>query len=219
MSFPVDFSIAQTSTMSEFFKAELKDKFLQYASERDDYFEVQLLYDEFLRPNYSLQFVEKLILEIIDYNPHLLDIMSGNGSKIFMLSATANSKEFVEEGGFKDIYIEEEEKWDAFLSQLSNSRKLTAEEKVSLGKTEKVSYKRERNLLYFLIAAVSLSFLFTLFSIIKNLFTDTNKISKTEFEKRLDEIQLQNYQEQEELKRQIEFLKEKIEDKATVNVE
>ena len=187
--------------MSEFFKAELKDKFLQYASERDDYFEVQLLYDEFLRPNYSLQFVEKLILEIIDYNPDLLDIMSGNGSKIFMLSATANTEEFFEEGGFKDIYIEEEEKWDTFLSQLSNSRKLTTEEKASLGKTEKASYKRERNLLYFLIGAVSLSFLFTLFSILKNLFTDSQQISRNEFEKRLEEIQFQNYQEQKNLSR------------------
>lgn len=205
--------------MSEFFKAELKDKFLQYASERDDYFEVQLLYDEFLRPNYNLQFVEKLILEIIDYNPDLLDIMSGNGSKIFMLSTTASTEEFVEEGGFKDIYIEEEEKWDTFLSQLSNSRKLTTEEKTSLGKTEKASYKRERNLLYFLIGAVSLSFLFTLFSIIKNLFTDSQQISQNEFEQRLEEIQLQNYQEQEKLKQEIEILKEKIEDKTAINLQ
>ena len=57
--------------MSEFFKAELKDKILQYALDRDDYFEVQFLYDEFLRPNYSLEYVQKLIREIIDHNHEL----------------------------------------------------------------------------------------------------------------------------------------------------
>ena len=56
--------------MSEFFKAELKDKFLRYASEREDYFETRLLYDEYLRPNYSLAYVERLIKEIIDFVRH-----------------------------------------------------------------------------------------------------------------------------------------------------
>ncbi|GMN10772.1 hypothetical protein MTsPCn9_30630 [Croceitalea sp. MTPC9] len=197
--------------MSEFFKAELKDKFLQYASDRDDYFEVQLLYDEFLRPNYSLQFVEKLVREIIDYNPNLLDIMSGNGSKIFMLSATAFTEEFIEEGGFKDMYIEEEEKWDTFLSQLSNSRKLSTEEKVSLGKTEKTSYKRERNLLFFLISAVSLSFLFTLFSIVNDLFFESGSITKSELDAKLTELKEQNRKEKEALLKEISDLKLNLE--------
>ena len=217
MSFPINFSIAQP-TMSQFFKAELKDKFLQYTSERDDYFEMQLLYDEFLRPNYSLEFAEKLVREIIDYNPELLDIMSGNGSQIFMLSATAITEEFVEEGGFKDIYIAEEEKWDVFLEQLSNTRRLTTEEKVNLGKTEKNTYKRERSLLYFLIAAVTVSFLFTLFSLFKNVFAPTRQISLNELDERLEEIQLKNAQEQESLKKEIELLKAQIEYKSATTV-
>lgn len=216
MSFPINFSIAQP-TMSGFFKAELKDKFLHYASDRDDYFEMQLLYDEFLRPNYSLEFAEKLVREIIDFNPELLDIMSGNGAKIFMLSATAITEDFVEEGGFKDIYIAEEEKWDVFLEQLSNTRKLSIAEKVDLGKTEKTSFGRERKLLFMLVGAVVISFLFTLFSIFKSVFSESEQISSDELEERLVEMQLQNYKEQEKLKQEIRFLKEKIEDKAVLN--
>jgi hypothetical protein len=207
MSFPINFSTVQPS-MSEFFKAELKDKFLQYASERDDYFEVQLLYDEFLRPNYSLQFVEKLVREIMDYNPDLFDIMSGNGSKIFMLSATANTEEFVEEGGFKDIFVAEEEKWDIFIDQLTNTRKLTTEEKVNLGKTEKTSFKRERKLLFVLIGAVAVSFLYTLFSIFNDFFL--KKQQPVELENRIVELQNQNSKEREILVNEIKDLKSEI---------
>lgn len=207
MSSPINFSIYQP-TMSEFFKAELKDKFLQYASERDDYFEVQLLYDEFLRPNYSLQFVEKLVREIMDYNPDLLDIMSGNGSKIFMLSATADTEEFVEEGGFKDIFVAEEEKWDIFIDQLTNTRKLTTEEKVNLGKTEKTSYNRERKLLFVLIGAVAVSFIYTLFSIFNDFFIE--KKQPVELENRIVELQNQNSKEREILVKEIRDLKSEI---------
>ncbi|WP_394970513.1 hypothetical protein [uncultured Croceitalea sp.] len=209
MSFPVNFSIAQP-TMSQFFKAELKDKFLQYASERDDYFEIQLLYDEFLRPNYSLEFAEKLVREIIDYNPELLDIMSGNGSQIFMLSSTAITEEFVEEGGFKDIYISEEEKWDVFLEQLSNTRKLTTEEKANLGKTEKNTYKRERSLLYFLITAVTVSFLFTLFSLGTYIFSGKKRITTSELENKILELEHQAVEEKSMLLKEIESLKLEI---------
>ncbi|WP_350287428.1 hypothetical protein [uncultured Croceitalea sp.] len=175
--------------MSEFFKAELKDKFLQYADERDDYFEVQLLYDEFLRPNYSLQFVENLIKEIMDYDPNLLDIMSGNGVKIFMLSSTGYTEDFIEEGGFKQRYIQEEEKWDTFLEQLSNTRKLSSEEKAMLGNTEKGAYKRERLMLFVLIGAVAFSFLFSLFSMMTSFFKDDRYVSKEEFEAALSKIE------------------------------
>jgi hypothetical protein len=185
--------------MSAFFKAELKDKFLQYALEREDYFEAQLLYDEFLRPNYSLEYVEKLIREIIDYNSALLDIMSGNGSKIFMLSATAHTPDFLEEGGFKDLYIEEEEKWDTFLEQLSNTRKLTSEEKASLGHTEKETYKRERRLLYGLITAVAISFLFTLFSLLRPIFYKSEKARLEEMETKINVLENQNHELREEL--------------------
>lgn len=184
--------------MSEFFKAELKDKFLQYALERDDYFEVQLLYDEFLRPNYSLEYVRKLIREIMDYHPDLLDIMSGNGSKIFMLSATASISEFLQEGGFKDLYVQEEEKWDTFLEQLSNTRKLSSQEKVNLGQREKKTYRRERLLLFGLIAAVSVSFLFTLFSLLKPLFVGTQegRLRDLEIKQKMLEVENKELREQ-----------------------
>lgn|GEM_PF-1017936 len=175
--------------MSEFFKAELKDKFLSYASDRDDYFEAQLLYDEYLRPNYTLAFVEKLVKEIIDYDPNLLDILSGNGVKIFMLSSTAYSLDFLEEGGFTQRYIQEEEKWDQFLEQLSNSRKLSTEEKAHLGKTEKKQYKRERTLLFGLLGAVALSLLFTLFSLIKSVFNTNEYMTKEEFQKEIQRLE------------------------------
>jgi len=185
--------------MSEFFKAELKDKFLQYALERGDYFEFQLLYDEFLRPNYSLEYVQKLIREIMDYNPELLDIMSGNGAKIFMLSATASTLDFLEEGAFKALYVQEEEKWDTFLEQLSNTRKLSPQEKANLGKTEKKSYNRERMLLFGLITAVTISFLFTLFSLIRPFFMRTQENRLNEVEEKLKTLELENKKLREEL--------------------
>ncbi|MEM8927259.1 MAG: hypothetical protein AAGC45_03580 [Bacteroidota bacterium] len=185
--------------MSEFFKAELKDKFLQYALERDDYFEVQLLYDEFLRPNYSLDYVQKLIREIIDHNPDLLDIMSGNGAKIFMLSATAGSLDFLQEGGFTHLYVQEEEKWDTFLEQLSSTRKLSSQEKAKLGRTEKKVYNRERLLLFGLIAAVTLSFLFTLFSLLKPFFVKTEAGRLNELESRLRALEAENKQLREQV--------------------
>ena len=175
--------------MSEFFKAELKDKFLQYASDRDDYFEVQLLYDEFLRPNYSLSFVERVLREVLEYDPNLIDVMSGNGAKIFMISSTALTEDFIETGGFKQLFLQEEEKWDTFLEQLSNTRKLSIEEKENLGRTEKTSYKRERTLLYGLIGAVALSFLFTLFSVFKALFDSNKYVSQQDFEERIEKLE------------------------------
>ncbi len=175
--------------MSEFFKAELKDRFLEYAADRDDYFEVQLLYDEFLRPNYSLEYVQGLVTEIIDYDAELLDVMSGNGAKIFMLASTPSTADFLEEGGFTDLYIREEEKWDTFFEQLSNSRRLTDEEKAVMTDSKKASYKKERRLLFLLIFAVAFSFLFALSSILKNSFFEDDYITKEEFEKRLNDLE------------------------------
>jgi len=206
MSFPINFSIDQP-TMSAFFKAKLKDKFLQYALERDDYFQLQLLYDEFLRPNYSIQFVEKLVKEIMDYNPDLLDIMSGNGSKMFMLSATANTEQFVENGGFKNLFVSEEEKWDTFINQLTNTQKLTTEEKINLGQTAKIAYKRERKLLFVLIGAVAISFLYTLFSIFNAVFI---KQQPVELENRIVQLQNENSKEREILIEEIKYLKSEI---------
>jgi len=175
--------------MSEFFKAELKDRFLEYASNRDDYFEPELLYDKFLKPNYSLQFVEKLVVEIMEYDSELLDIMSGNGSKIFMLSATAHTKDFLDNGSFKSLYIQEEEKWDVFLAQLGDNRKLSFTKKTALDKTVKTHNKRERFLLLGLLGAVILSFVFTLFSVLKPLFRNDDYVSREEFDRVIFEME------------------------------
>ena len=185
--------------MSEFFKAELKDRFLEYALERDDYFEVRLLYDEFLRPNYSLEFVQKLIREIMDYDHDLLDIMSGNGAKIFMLSTTYKTEAFLDEGGFKDLFIQEEEKWDNFLEQLANTRKLSSDEKASLGRTEKKEYKRERYLLFGLITAVTISFVFTLYSLVSGIFAKVDQERLSDIEDKLNALEIENKALKEEL--------------------
>jgi hypothetical protein len=181
--------------MSEFFKSELKDKFLQYALDRDDYFEAQLLYDEFLRPNYSLEYVERLLTEIIEEEPELLDIMSANGVKIFMLSATAFTEDFLEEGGFTSIYVKEEEKWDTFLEQLSNNKELSKRERAKLGASKSMSKKRERRLLKLLIAAVAISFLFTFFSVTERLFFKEDYMTRGDLDKAIKEIQSKNSDE------------------------
>ncbi len=199
--------------MSEFFKAELKDKFLQYASERDDYFETGLLYDEFLRPNYSLAYVEKRIQEIIEFDPNLLDIMSGNGMKIFMLSSTAYTPDFLEEGGFTNRYIQEEEKWDTFLEQLASTRKLSAQEKSGLDKTKKKAYRRERILLFSLIGAVATSFLFTIFSLLTPLFTEKTYLSVREFETRMQTLEAENGY----LREQLEAIQNELSKKDSVH--
>lgn len=190
--------------MGEFFKAELKDRFLEYATERSDYFEVQVLYDEFLRPNYDLGFVEKLVKEIRDYDNDLLDVMGGNGSEIFMLASTRGTQDFLDEGGFMDMHVKEEEKWDTLLNQMSNHRKLSKDEKKLLKKNSP-AHQRERNLLIALISAVVISFLFTLYSILNGALLEPEYVPIDEFERKLEQMQerydLENRQLSDQLKR------------------
>ena len=188
--------------MSEFFKAELKDRFLEYALERSDYFEIQTLYDEFLRPNYSLQFVEKLVREILDYDPNLMDVMSGNGMEMFMLASTPSTQDFLDEGGFMDMYVKEEEKWDVFLDQLSSTRKLTKDEKKLIKKSNPV-LKREKTLLILLISAITISFLFTLASIFKETLLEPDYVPADEFERKIQQLQEQYIQENQRLQSEL----------------
>ncbi len=184
--------------MGEFFKAELKDRFLEYALGRRDYFEIQVLYDEFLSPGYNLEFVEKLVKEIQDYDSNLLDIMSGNGAEIFMLASTPNTHLFINDGGFKDMHIKEEEKWDVFLNQVSNNRKLSKDERKLLKKNSPV-LKREKKILILLISAIVISFLFTLFSILKGTLLEPEYVPVDEFERKMEQFQEQYIQENERL--------------------
>lgn len=188
--------------MSEFFKAELKDRFLEYALERNDYFEIQTLYDEFLRPNYSLQFVEKLVREILEYDPNLMDVMSGNGMEMFMLASTPSTQDFLDEGGFMDMYVKEEEKWDVFFDQLSSTRKLTKDEKKLIKKSSPV-LKREKTLLILLISAIAISFLFTLASIFKETLLEPDYVPADEFERKIQQLQEQYIQENQRLKSEL----------------
>lgn len=189
--------------MSEFFKAELKDRFLEYALERSDYFQIQTLYDEFLRPNYSLEYAQKLVHEIQTYDPDLLDVMSGNGMDIFMLASTSHTEDFLDEGGFMNLYVKEEEKWDAFLGQLSGTPKLTKEERELLKKNTP-DLKREKVMLVGLIVAVAISFLFTLISIFKETLLELEYVPADEFERKIDQLREQYILENKKMQRELE---------------
>lgn len=192
--------------MGDFFKAELKDRFLHYALRRRDYFEIRTLYDEFLKPNYSIDFVKKLIREIRDYDNQLLDIMSGNGMEMFMLASTPVTQRFLDEGGFLDMHIKEEEKWDSFLNQLSSDRKQAENDRRYLKKNSE-PLKRERNLLVILITAITISFLFTIYGIVKDAFWEPQYVPMDEFEKRLEIIRSQYQTENQRLSTELKDAK------------
>ncbi|WP_420320036.1 hypothetical protein [Flagellimonas sp.] len=188
--------------MGEFFKAELKDRFLKYALDRKDYFETKTLYEEFLSPNYSLDFVVKLIREIREYDTKLLDIMGGNGVEIFMMASTQKTRQFLDTGGFKDLHVKEEEKWDAFLNQLTPNTKLSKEPQ-SFKRTSP-EHKKEKTLLVLLISAIAISFAFTLFSILYTSLFQPEYVPADEFERKLEQVRSQYLQENEKLRTQLE---------------
>ncbi|MCK0160371.1 hypothetical protein [Allomuricauda sp. F6463D] len=188
--------------MSEFFKAELKDRFLDYALDRNDYFQIQTLYDEFLRPNYDLEYVQKLVKEILEYDPELIDVMGGNGLDIFMLSSTPKAVGFLDEGGFMNLYVKEEEKWDVFLGQMSNAPKLTKEERKLLKKSGSDS-KLEKRLLIGLISAVVISFLFTVVAIFKETLLEPDYVPADEFERKINQLKEQYILENEKLENEL----------------
>ena len=184
--------------MSEFFKAELKDRFLEYALERSDYFQIYTLYDEFLRPNYSLEYVQKLGQEILNDDPTLLDGMGGNGLDVCMLASTEGTEDFLDSGGFMNLYVKEEEKWDTFLGQLSGMPKLTKEEKKQIKKAAP-DLKREKFMLVGLISAVAVSFLFTLISIFNETLLKPEYVPADEFERRMEQLREQYILENKKL--------------------
>ncbi len=190
--------------MTEFFKSELKDKFLEYACSRDDYFETQLLYDEFLRPNYDRKFAEKLIEEILEYDSQLLDTISGNGVKIFMLSSTAYTDEFLESGGFKNLFIQEEEKWDTFLQHLGGGR---SSKKKPIKKSTKSSMKRERQWIILLLCMLGFSFLVSLATVVWTLFSEP-KVTENELEERLKRMEIRHMEEVQSLQRELNAIRQ-----------
>lgn len=187
--------------MGEFFKAELKDRFLKYALQRRDYFEIKTLYDEFLSPNYNLDFVGKLIREIQEYDSSLLDIMGGNGVEIFMMASTSKTQQFLDIGGFKDMHVKEEEKWDALLNQLASNKQ--AQEDTQLLKSTSPKNKREKTLLIILISAIGISFVFTLFSLIYDSLLKPEYVPADEFERKLEQIRSQYIQENDRLAQEL----------------
>ncbi|WP_190809462.1 hypothetical protein [Flagellimonas sp. S3867] len=189
--------------MGDFFKAEIKDRFLKYALERSDYFEIKTLYEEFLSPNYSLDFVGKLIREIQEFDPTLLDIMGGNGVEIFMIASTPKTEQFLKAGGFKDMHIKEEEKWDAFLGQLAPHPQMSKEETQLLKRTSP-KHKKEKTLLIILISAIGISFVFTLLSLIYNGLLKPEYVPADEFERKLEQVRSQYIQENKRLAAELE---------------
>lgn len=204
--------------MGEFFKAELKDRFLNYAHARKDYFEVSVLYEEFLSPNYDQLFVERLVREILEYDENLLDVMSGNGAEIFMLASTPHTLGFLEDGGFLDMHVKEEEKWDSFFNQLGTSKKLSKSERELL-KQKSPSLKRERTLLTLLVSAIVISFLFTLYSILNNTLFEPKYVSKEEFEKRVERLELEYKAENERLETALRIANETIDSLQSVKAD
>lgn len=186
--------------MGAFFTAELKDKFLEYATEREDYFQIQLLYDEFLRPNYSINFVYRLLQEILDYDPGLLDVMSANGTKFFMISATSYTNEFLELGGFKGLYVQEEEKWDSLLTTMADRPTWGKVTRAFEKESKAGDLKKERWMIYGLLSALALSFTFTLYSLVTQLIRKDKNVSAEMFESRFKKLQSENEILREELR-------------------
>ena len=182
--------------MSKFFRAELKDRFLEYTMEYNELFEARILYDEFLRPNYDLEFMEGLLQEILEFDPELLYIEPGHGRDFFKLAPTVKTEDFLESGGFMDLYVKEEEKWDLFLGQLSTA-------KIPSNKVKKEfrpnALKKEKSMLLVLISAIALSFLFTMVSIVNQTFLEPEYVPADEFERKLELLQQQYIQENERL--------------------
>jgi len=193
--------------MTEFYKSELKDRFLRYTMERDDYVQPEELYTEFLSPNYQPGYVLELLDEIIEYDPELFDVISANGARIFMLSATPQTFDFIEKGGFKSLFVQEEEKWESFLKHLSidlhrsDSSRGSGDDSSSIG--FRGNERRDKKIFMSLLAVIAFSFLYSLIGTIGSL-TAPQGISQREFEHRLDELQKQHRLEMQTLREQIQ---------------
>ena len=97
-----------------------------------------------------------------------------------------------------DMYVREEEKWDVFLDQLSSNRKLSKDEKQLLKKNSP-GLKKEKTLLFGLISAVAISFLFTLFSILKESLFEPQYVPADDFEREMEKLRSQYLQENQQL--------------------
>ncbi len=192
--------------MTEFYKSELKDRILRYTMDRDDYIQPEEIYSEFLKPNYKPEFVMEILDEILDFDRELFDVISGNGSRIFMLSATPRTTEFLEAGGFKELFLQEEEKWETFLKHLSidaRPRRSTKDPTLGEARVTVVNGRRDRKVFMTLLGIIGFSFLYSLVGTIGSLTTSPG-ISQREFDARLEELQRQHHLEMENLKEQID---------------
>jgi hypothetical protein len=128
--------------------------------------------------------------------------------EIFMVASTTSTEDFLEEGGFMDMYVKEEEKWDVFLDQLSGNKKLIKDEQNLLKRTP--AHKREKNLLLLLISAISISFLFTLVSIIKEAWLEPDYVPADEFKRKMEQLQEQYLQENQLLRNQLQAAQKQL---------
>ncbi len=192
--------------MTEFYKSELKDRILRYTMDRDDYIQPEEIYMEFLNPNYKPEFVLEILDEILEFDRELFDVISGNGARIFMLSATPRTSEFIEGGGFKELFLQEEEKWETFLKHLSiDARPRRSGKGPESGEAHlsRGNGRRDRKVFMVLLGVIGFSFLYSLVGTIGSLTTSPG-ISQREFDTRLEELRRQHRLEMEHLREQID---------------
>ena len=152
----------------------------------------------------TLANAEKLIEEILEYDSQLLDTISGNGVKIFMLSSTAYTDEFLESGSFKNLFIQEEEKWDTFLQHLGGGR---SSKKKPIKKSTKSSLKRERQWIILLLCMLGFSFLVSLAAVVWTLFSEP-KVTEKELEERLKRMEIRHAEEVQSLQRELKAIRQ-----------
>ena len=148
--------------MDERLRAEIKDRFLGYSIDRPDYFMVS----DFKKGHPDLINDEDeliaIVQEIIDFDPNLLDNLSGNGTNIFLVCSKPKAKDFLNQGGFSDIYENEEMEWNLLFKRLLHINM----DKVGKNVTHKQKlYKKDVSYYIFVIISI-LSFCYCLMDII-----------------------------------------------------
>lgn len=195
--------------MGAFFKAELKDRFLEYALGNNEHFETQLLYDEFLRPNYSLEFAENLVQEIRDFDSRLIETIGDEDNPLLMVASTNCTQDFLEEGGFMHLHVQEEEKWDKLMGELSKS---AGEHAIENYKSPAAisAKKREKRILIVLLTMLVFTFLFSLYTMLNQLFARPNFVSQEELDLKLEEVRFQYEQENLQLRYQLDSMRKQM---------
>ncbi len=191
-------------------RAVLKDQFLRYARDQDSFFEPQELCEQFMAPSLDLQEVVDLINEIRSYDPDLMDVMSGNGSKIFLLSATPNTDSFIKQGGFKKMVDAEEKKWEVFLSHLRDTRILANNTEEISSHQNNPDWLPDMQLLWALLFGVVASLFISLYTYFNVAARNKNYDPPAVIENRIQNLENRVLQENLQLRREMLELKYRL---------